>query len=111
MPDGKPHVLYLDIADVYAGKPFEAVNLLEGFSGDVGELGWPAISPDGRYLAARTISYETDLKDLVVFDLVQRKLMLQLPISSGYEDIQFADAQTLYCYNRSGTFAYEITLP
>jgi len=112
MPDGKPHVLCADVADLYKGRPLKAVNLLEDFSDDVGELRWPVVSPNGRYLAACT-DREMENNKFVLFDLELRRLMLQLPLPPGFgiNYIRFADAQTVYCYNHDITHALEITLP
>ena len=77
----------------------------------MGELGWPVVSSDGRFLVGCTIR-EMENNDLVLFDLELRKLVLQLPLPPGFGIyyFRFADALTLYCYNYNVTQALEIIL-
>jgi len=114
MPDGKPHVLCADVADLYKGKPLKAENVLEEFE-VTGELGWLTVAPSGRYIAATIypVYGETENYDLLLFDLETHKLAMRLPRPSGFgiDYMRFADAQTLYGYNYEGTRAVEITLP
>jgi len=69
------------------------------------------VSPGGAYLAA------VDENDsLLVFDLKQRKRVLDMPSPEGYRFCvpHFADDHTLYFYeldNNSPTHILEITLP
>jgi len=116
--DGEFRVLTIDIKALQRGKSVVAVNILKGTTGieNLPATASSALSPDARYLAARTLSRDEGRPphQLFVFDVTQRKLILDLeqPKELDLNRIKFTNKNTLYWFNYSlDGDVLEITLP
>ena len=102
--NGNFRVLCVDIASLDKGKPIMAEDLLKGVPGNknLPTTNHWALSPDARYLAANSYKFHTDSfpSILYIFDISQRKLLLQLeqPEGTNLALLDFVGTHTLYWF-------------